>query len=235
MLFAILTAVNIAVNGLTAVYTGYQHVPILLSSHDRVQNFLCLQERHTSRVDERPIERRIIHSCMNYMSLSCLDGQIPAPNTPIPNQDQLQLLDVSIIAPGGVSPLFENVSISVPRGGLTVVIGITASGKTQFLKALLDEVEHIGGRLFLERNTSVAYCDQTVWLQHKSVKDNILGGNVLDEQRYALVIEKCELQNDLQLLPYGDQTIISTGAVNLSTSQQHKIVCNGTLNLDESY
>lgn len=178
---------------------------------------------------ERPIQNSIIHSFLNYMPLTSSIHQPQSFNASQPNTDQLQILNASIIPPGGVAPIFENVSISIPRGKLTVVIGLTASGKSQFLKSLLGEVEHMDGQLFIEKGTSIAYCDQTVWLQHKSIKDNILSGQLLDEERYQTIVERCELQQDFYRLPHGDQTIITSGAKNLSISQQHKIVCKRSL------
>lgn len=140
VLFATLATARIISLRLDHIYSGYQHVAILLSSHDRTQDFLCYDEHQTNRVDERPIKDNFINDFMNYMPLPRSAYEMDVTNKSTPNQDQLQLLNVSIIAPGGLSPLFENISISIPRGKLTVVVGITASGKTQFLKGAFKTV-----------------------------------------------------------------------------------------------
>jgi ABC-type multidrug transport system fused ATPase/permease subunit len=54
----------------------------------------------------------------------------------------------------------------------------------------------------------VAYVAQTAWLQHKSLRDNILFGLPYDEERYNKVIYACALQRDLEILDDGDQTEI---------------------------
>ena len=42
------------------------------------------------------------------------------------------------------------------------------------------------------------------WIQNKTIKENILFGCKLDEERYNRVIKVCELVRDLQVLPSGD-------------------------------
>lgn len=225
LLFATLTTASFLIDRMDATYSGLHRTSPILGSHDRIQEFLCKEELRVNRVDERPIQYNMIHSFMNYMPLPPSEAQLQPSGNIIPNTDQLQLFNASIILPGGIKPLLDNVSVSVPRRKLTVVIGITASGKSQFLKALLGESGSLEGQLFLEKDTSIAYCSQKVWLQYKTVKENILGIHPLNKSRYESVIEMCQLTADLIQLPHGDGTIISTEARNLSTSQQCKIVC----------
>jgi ABC-type transport system involved in cytochrome bd biosynthesis fused ATPase/permease subunit len=54
----------------------------------------------------------------------------------------------------------------------------------------------------------IAYVPQIAWIQNASFKDNILFGNEFDEQKYKEVIAACALQQDIDMLPTGDQTEI---------------------------
>lgn len=60
---------------------------------------------------------------------------------------------------------------------------------------------------------SVSYAAQTPWLQHESIKNNILFGSEYDASRYSSVVEACALLPDFELLEFGDETEIGTGGV----------------------
>jgi ABC-type transport system involved in cytochrome bd biosynthesis fused ATPase/permease subunit len=87
--------------------------------------------------------------------------------------------------------------------------------------ALLGEMTLLGGKLVMEKDPAaverasgltygISYAAQTPWLQHQSIKDNILFGQPLDEERYEAVIEACALRTDLRVLEDDDATEIGT-------------------------
>jgi ABC-type multidrug transport system fused ATPase/permease subunit len=55
---------------------------------------------------------------------------------------------------------------------------------------------------------AISYAAQTPWLRHQSIKDNILFGAPLDDERYAQVVECCALKPDFDQLEDGDETEI---------------------------
>ena len=98
----------------------------------------------------------------------------------------------------------SRLNASFPIGKLSVVTGPTGSGKSAVLTALLGEMELLEGKSFLPKDTktvdpktglrnSVAYAAQTPWLQQKSIKDNVLFGEELDEDRYEATLSACAL------------------------------------------
>lgn len=52
----------------------------------------------------------------------------------------------------------------------------------------------------------LAYAPQVPWIQNKTIRENILFGMPYDEEKYNLVINKCQLESDFEILPGGDQT-----------------------------
>jgi len=54
----------------------------------------------------------------------------------------------------------------------------------------------------------VAYVAQQAWIQNCSLKDNILFGEELIDEKYKQVIDTCALKPDLEILPAGDRTEI---------------------------
>lgn len=104
------------------------------------------------------------------------------------------------------SVVFElsGLTIDFPVGRLSVVSGPTGAGKTAVLVGLLGEMDLIEGETYLPKHpsqldsstglrNSCAYAAQTPWLQQQSIKDNILFGEPLDEERYDRVVEACAL------------------------------------------
>ncbi|KAF8216981.1 hypothetical protein K438DRAFT_1953861 [Mycena galopus ATCC 62051] len=125
----------------------------------------------------------------------------------------------------------KDLLIIFPQGELTVVTGLTASGKTALLMAVLGEMTSLpGGWLIMAKNTSkidahgnmhaISYAAQSPWLRHQSIKDNILFGYPFDEARYNEVIECCALRTDFGILEDSDATEIRDKGVSLSGSQK---------------
>ena len=69
----------------------------------------------------------------------------------------------------------------------------------------------------------MAYTAQDPWIQNATLKDNILMGKELDEERYQKVLECCALIQDLELLPAGDMSEIGEKGINLSGGQRHRV------------
>ena len=55
---------------------------------------------------------------------------------------------------------------------------------------------------------SIAYVPQQAWVQHMTLKDNIIFGKKVNEKKYKKIIDACALEADLNILPAGDQTEI---------------------------
>ncbi|KAF7331515.1 ATP-dependent bile acid permease [Mycena kentingensis (nom. inval.)] len=130
----------------------------------------------------------------------------------------------------------KDISVLFPKGKLSVVTGPTASGKTALLMALLGEMTLLptGGRVIMRKDPSasvdenghthgLAYAAQAPWLQHRSIKENILFGSPFEEERYREAIRCCALQPDLDLLEDGDETEIGFKGISLSGGQKARV------------
>ncbi|KAF9567761.1 pleiotropic drug resistance ABC transporter [Agrocybe pediades] len=113
-----------------------------------------------------------------------------------------------------------------PAGKLTVVSGPTGSGKSALLVALLGEIHCTSGRVLIDKtNHRVAYCAQSPWLEHATIRDNIIFGSPapFDEARYQAVLDASALRQDLDMLPAGDATEIGEKGIALSGGQRARV------------
>ncbi|MCI4394913.1 hypothetical protein PGIGA_G00174300 [Pangasianodon gigas] len=118
-------------------------------------------------------------------------------------------------------PALKNVSLDIKPGRLVAVVGAVGSGKSSLISALLGEMHNLSGSVHIKG--SVAYVPQQAWIQNATVKDNILFGSDVDEQKFQTVVEACALQPDLELLPGGAQTEIGEKGINLSGGQKQRV------------
>lgn len=129
-------------------------------------------------------------------------------------------------SPPSEAEVFEltDINVNFPVGKLSVVTGPTGAGKSALLVGLLGEMDVLSGEVFLPKNllqvdpatglrNSCAYAAQTPWLQQMSIKDNILFGGELDEERYEAVVDACALRTDFDILEDGDDTEIGAKGV----------------------
>ena len=118
-------------------------------------------------------------------------------------------------------PTLQEVTLSVPQGGLVGVVGVVGAGKSSFLSALLGEMACLGGKSRL-RGTR-AYLAQQPWIQNLTLRDNILFGRTYQAGRYEETVRVCGLEPDLKLMNAGDQTEIGENGINLSGGQKQRV------------
>ena len=70
---------------------------------------------------------------------------------------------------------------------------------------------------------TVSFAAQTPWLQHQSIKENILFGSPFEPDRYAAVLDACALRPDLAIFEDGDETEIGARGVSLSGGQKARV------------
>jgi len=119
------------------------------------------------------------------------------------------------------SPLLKRIDVKIDRGSLTMVVGRVGQGKSSLISAIIGEMYKIKGRVAVRG--SLAYCPQSSWIINASVKDNILFGKPMDQERYIRVLECCNLLPDLAIFPANDDTEIGERGINLSGGQKQRV------------
>ncbi|KAK1259372.1 ABC transporter C family member 3 [Acorus gramineus] len=123
--------------------------------------------------------------------------------------------------PSSLNPTLKDLNVQVLHGMRVAVCGTVGSGKSSLLSCILGEIPKTSGTVKLCGTT--AYVAQTPWIQSGKIEDNVLFGEEMERERYERVLEACSLKKDLEILPFGDQTIIGERGINLSGGQKQRI------------
>ncbi|KZT36420.1 P-loop containing nucleoside triphosphate hydrolase protein [Sistotremastrum suecicum HHB10207 ss-3] len=120
-----------------------------------------------------------------------------------------------------------NDELKFKTGGINLICGPTASGKTSLLMGLLGEMysrplSDVGG-YNLPREGGVAYAAQESWVLNATIKDNILFGAPFDQERFDKVIHQTGLTRDISLFEAGVLTEVGEKGITLSGGQKARI------------
>ncbi|KAI4321713.1 hypothetical protein MLD38_035062 [Melastoma candidum] len=118
-------------------------------------------------------------------------------------------------------PTLKDLNLKVEKGMKVAVCGMVGSGKSSLLSCILGELSKITGTLRL--CGTKAYVAQSPWIQSGKIEDNILFGLPMDREKYERILEACCLKKDLEILPFGDQTMIGERGINLSGGQKQRV------------
>ncbi|PPS06068.1 hypothetical protein GOBAR_AA14585 [Gossypium barbadense] len=108
----------------------------------------------------------------------------------------------------------------LPRGSSNTAIEIVDGNFSWDLASSSPTLKDINLKVF--HGMRVAVCG-TVGSGNGKIEENILFGKAMDRERYDQVLEGCSLKKDLEILSFGDQTVIGERGINLSGGQKQRI------------
>ncbi|KAL6578332.1 hypothetical protein OROMI_010660 [Orobanche minor] len=125
------------------------------------------------------------------------------------------------ISSSTTTAVLKDITFKVSQGMKVGICGTVGSGKSSLLSCILGEMPRISGEVKL--CGTKAYVSQSPWIQSGTIQENILFGKDMCRQRYDQVLEACCLKKDLEILSFGDQTVIGEKGINLSGGQKQRI------------
>ncbi|KAK2962825.1 Multidrug resistance-associated protein [Blattamonas nauphoetae] len=117
--------------------------------------------------------------------------------------------------------VLNDISITIPKGTLTMIVGSVGSGKSSLAEVLSGGLECLNGSVRVDG--SVTFCAQSPWIANNTVRGNIVFGAKFDKSRYSETLRVCALDEDMSALAEGDGTMIGEKGVTLSGGQKARI------------
>ncbi|KAH6626589.1 ABC transporter type 1, transmembrane domain-containing protein [Chaetomium sp. MPI-SDFR-AT-0129] len=206
----------------------FQTIPVLVSAFtclERIQAYLEAEARVDCRVFEPSGQEK--------------ESEDEKPAGKREKQDRVRITNATF-AWDPTKPTLHDISLTIPAGQLTLVIGPVASGKSTLCKALLGELPLLSGQitLYSPPDRPIGYAPQTPTLSNTTIRSTILGPSSLlpyNHARYNAVLDATLLRPDLALLPAGDETNIGSHGIALSGGQKARVAMARALYLEADF
>ncbi|UOQ52368.1 peptidase domain-containing ABC transporter [Hymenobacter cellulosivorans] len=147
---------------------------------------------------------------------------------------------------GGTNVL-ENVSIKIPAGKTTAIVGMSGSGKTTLLKLLLKFYNPTSGNIQLGRSNlkdvshyfwreSCGVVGQDGFIFSDTISSNIaVGQDVIDPDRLRHAVKMANIESFIDSLPLGYNTKIGAEGNGISQGQKQRILIARAVYKDPDY
>ncbi|KAE9377881.1 putative ABC multidrug transporter [Stipitochalara longipes BDJ] len=219
--FTALSVVALVATPLANLMRSYPTFVSSLACFDRIQQFLLSEEQKDERLIGFPLSSDYKTSFSN--------GTPAVGNSLHPKSDgpyiEMQKAPTQkarrVNGKWKTEPILRDISISLRKSSLTMIVGSVGSSKSSLLNGILGEIPPSAGTVRVERaGLSIAYCDQTAWLRNVSIRENIVGESEFEQDYYESVIRACVLQQDISQSLEGSETLVGSGGITLSGGQK---------------
>lgn len=182
-------------------------------------------------------EAKISLERMNEVHMQENEENIDEKITILPESGDLTLDHVSFQYSGPHSPMvLRNLSLRIPKGRTTAIVGTSGSGKTTILKLLLNFYQPTDGAIRLG-DINLSNINNRLWrskcgvvmqagyIFFDSIARNIaLGDEIIDKRKLLNAVKVANIQTFIESLPLGYNTKIGQEGLGLSQGQRQRIL-----------
>ena len=147
------------------------------------------------------------------------------------------LKDVSFCYPEKTNPVFSNVNLTINKGDIIGIIGMSGNGKSTFVDNLLGLLSPTHGSIVIDDfelnsasskkwQTCISHVPQNVFLTDASIAENISFSNnqhEIDKEEVKRVSIISCIDYDIERMEQGYETIIGERGIRLSGGQKQRI------------
>lgn len=170
-----------------------------------------------------------------------LEAQAPAELEPAGGElsfkRSVALRNVSFRYPHASMPALRDVTLEIPKGSRTALLGVSGSGKTTVLSILLGLMEPSSGAVLVDgipiRSNlrswfaRLAYVPQSIFILDDTVRANVLFGRepaaAGNETEIWAVLEVARIAGLVRSLPRGLETVLGDNGAKLSGGERQRI------------
>lgn len=167
-------------------------------------------------------------------------------------KESIQISHVSYRYAGTENDVLKDVTLTIPRDCSVALIGQSGAGKTTLADIILGLLKPRMGEVFVDGiniqehmdswHSILGYIPQSIYLIDDTIANNIAyGSQAIDMSRLKKAIQEAQLEDFVNSLPKGTETIVGERGVRLSGGQRQRIgiaralYCNpSVLVLDEA-
>lgn len=208
----IIGQMNGPLNQLVLFFLSLQDAKLSLNRLNEIQNYSDEDKKNTNIKDgEKSLNNKF---CYNY-KLNKISFQYQGPNSPF---------------------ILKNVSLEIPAGKITAIVGASGSGKTTLLKLLLKFYEPISGSINLGNKPLNQISNS--WLREKcgvvlqdgyifgdTIERNIVCGDTnINYEKLQSALRISNIENYINSLPLGLNTKIGASGNGISGGQRQRIL-----------
>lgn len=157
----------------------------------------------------------------------------PKENYNIIVKDSIELKNISYHYPNNSKNILNNVSLNIPVSSSVGIKGKSGIGKTTLIDIILGLLKQnkgnikVGGVNINETNSDwlshIGYVPQSIFLLDDSIKNNIIFGNALNEQRLIDCLKEAQLYEFVKTLDEKENTFVGERGIRLSGGQKQRI------------
>ena len=153
----------------------------------------------------------------------------------------IEMQDIKVIY--GDKPALKNISFKIAAGSKTAIIGPTAAGKTQLLYLLTGLIQPNEGKILFDGidindyikesfQSQIGFVFQDSVIFNMSLRENIAFNEKVTDELMEKAIQTAELNDFIDALPEGLETIVSERGTSLSGGQKQRIMLARALALN---
>jgi len=167
--------------------------------------------------------------------------------TNIPENANITLKNISFRYTGGLEPVLNDVSFTIPANKTTAIVGVSGSGKTTLMKLLLRFYELDKGDILVS-NFNLKNISQKVWRANCGVvmqegyifndtiaKNIAVGEDYVDTKKLLHAVDVANVSDYIDGLPLGYNTKIGNEGSGLSTGQKQRLLIARAVYKDPKY
>lgn len=151
-------------------------------------------------------------------------------------QRGIEVRHVTYYYPDTDEPVIDDASLFIEKGKTVAFIGASGAGKTTMVDVILGLLTPQKGEVCADQinvhekpktfHAQIGYIPQVIYLSDDTIRNNIAFGvkeKDIDEQAVRRAMEKAQLTEFIESLPYGLDTIVGDRGVRLSGGQRQRI------------
>ncbi len=153
-----------------------------------------------------------------------------------PLRESIKISNISYRYPNTDEMAIKNISMEIPKGHSIGFVGSSGAGKTTLVDIILGLLPITEGAITVDGaniydnlrdwQRRIGYIPQSIYLSDDELRANIAFGvpkNQIDDERVWLAIQAAQLEDFVQTLPNGINTVVGEHGVRFSGGQRQRI------------